>query len=56
MAARMRGRVGKITRRGHRAHTTMGLPRGNPMAKGGNFGRGRSGGRRAVVSRSRRRY
>lgn len=48
MATRMRNRVGKITRGGHRAHTRMGLSRGNPLAKGGNFKRAR---RRAGTSR-----
>ncbi len=43
---------------GHSAHTRMGLPRGNPLSGGGNFGKGRrrSGGRRRVVGASRRRY
>lgn len=44
--ARMTNKVGKITRRGHRAHTSMGLPRGNPLAGGGNFSRRGGGGRR----------
>lgn len=39
MAMRMKNRVGKITRGGHRAHTRMSLSPGNPLAKGGNFGR-----------------
>lgn len=32
------GKTGKITKAGHRAHT--GLPGGNPLASGGNLGRG----------------
>jgi hypothetical protein len=56
MATRMRGRVGKITRRGHRAHTSMGLPRGNPLAKGGNFGRRVRRAGSARVFRAGRRY
>jgi hypothetical protein len=56
MATRMRRRVGSITRAGHRAHTRMGLSRGNPMAKGGNFGRGRRRARTVVAGRSPRRY
>lgn len=37
------GRVGKYTKRGHHAHTSIGyLKGGNPMAHGGNFGGGRA--------------
>lgn len=43
-------------KRGHRAHTRMGLPRGNPLSGGGNFKkpRRRTGGAR--VFRGGRRY
>ena len=44
MATRMTRKVGKITRGGHRAHTRMGLSKGNPLAGGGNFSKGRRGG------------
>lgn len=47
--------IGKTTRGGHKAHTRMGLPRGNPLAGGGNV---KSGGRRrssAAPSRRTRR-
>lgn len=58
MAYGMRGMP--RSKRGHTAHTRMGLPRGNPLAGGGNF-RGRGGGTRrrggAVrIGRPRRRY
>jgi hypothetical protein len=55
----MRNRIGSTTRAGHRAHTRMGLPRGNPLAGGGNFRGGRSSGgrgRRRVGVRTRRGY
>lgn len=43
-------------KKGHRAHLSMGLPKGNPLAGGGNYGRGRKGGasggnRRRVITR-----
>lgn len=41
--ARMRGMP--RSKRGHSAHTRMGLSRGNPLAGGGNFRRGGGGGR-----------
>jgi len=48
------------SKKGHTAHTRMGLPRGNPMAKGGNFRRGgmpRGRGRTPSLSMGgRRRY
>lgn len=46
------------SKKGHTAHTRMGLPRGNPMAGGGNFKKGgsRRRGRGAVSSAGRRRY
>jgi hypothetical protein len=37
-------------KKGHQAHLTMGLPKGNPMAQGGNYGR-RAGGRRVRAGR-----
>ena len=40
--AAMTRKVGKYTRLGHRAHTR--LPKGTPLAHGGNWSRGRSGG------------
>lgn len=40
------------SKKGHTAHTRMGLPRGNPLAGGGNF---KSGGARGVRSGSGRR-
>jgi len=60
MAARMTHKIGKITRGGHHAHTRMGLPRGNPLAGGGNFAKGSGGrprrGRSTGVARGRRGY
>jgi len=56
------GRRGGMPRSkaGHSAHTRMGLSKGNPLAGGGNFSRGRrrSGGGRAGGSGrvGRRRY
>lgn len=44
---------------GHSAHTRMGLPRGNPLAQGGNFskrGGSRRGGLVRVGRRPRRSY
>lgn len=44
VAPGVRGRVGKYTARGHRAHKSISYLRGgNPLAGGGNFRGGRSG-------------
>jgi hypothetical protein len=44
-------------KKGHQAHLSMGLPKGNPMAGGGNYGRrtARGGGARRVSAGGRRR-
>lgn len=54
--ARITRKIGKTTRGGHRAHTRMGLPRGNPLAGGGNFTKGRSPRRTGVPRRVRSGY
>lgn len=47
--ATMVHKVGKYTRRGHRAHTQIGYLRGGaPLANGGNMGSGRSSGSRVA--------
>lgn len=43
----MKNTIGKTTRGGHKAHTRMGLSRGNPLANGGNL---KSGGRRRATA------
>lgn len=51
------GKVGKTTKNGHHAHTS--LPSGNPLASGGNLGRGgsaRRGARRGGAGRRGRSY
>lgn len=47
-------KIGKTTRGGHKAHTRMGLPRGNPLANGGNVKSGSGGRRRASAVPARR--
>lgn len=43
-------------KKGHKAHMSMGLPKGNPLAGGGNSGRRRGSGRRAAPVRRRSGY
>lgn len=42
-------------KRGHQAHLSMGLPKGNPMANGGNYGRRASSRRSSAAGGAKRR-